>query len=342
MNMRDTLDQLGRPLRDLRISVTDRCNLRCRYCMPEQADGADYNSAPRDALLTFEEITRVARAAVSLGVRKIRITGGEPLLRKDLPALVQLLAEIPGVEDLAMTTNGLLLPRFAAALRDAGLRRITVSLDTLNTIEYQRLTARTHAVEEVLAGIDAARAAGFAPIKINVVLVRGLNETAALPLVEHFRHSGDILRFIEYMDVGNRNDWHREDVITTATLLREISRRYPLSPLQPNHPGEVATRYRFDDGGGEVGFISSISAPFCGGCNRLRLSSTGDLHTCLFSTTGHPLRDALRGEASETHLATHIATLWRARGDRYSELRFHPDGETGTAKEKVEMHHIGG
>ncbi len=340
--MSDTIDQLGRPLRDLRISVTDRCNLRCQYCMPEQADGSEYESAPRESLLTFEEIARVARSAVSLGVRKVRITGGEPLLRKNLPSLVRLLADIPGVEDLAMTTNGLLLPRLAVPLREAGLQRLTISLDTLSTIEFQRLTSRTHTVEEVLAGIDAARAAGFTPIKVNAVLVRGMNETAALQLVEHFRHTGDILRFIEYMDVGNRNAWRQEEVVTTATLLRDISRRYPLSPLPPNHPGEVATRFRFDDGGGELGFISSISAPFCGGCNRLRLSSTGDLHTCLFSTTGHPLRSTLRAGAPESDLAAQIDSLWRVRSDRYSERRFQPDAETGAAKEKVEMHRIGG
>jgi cyclic pyranopterin phosphate synthase len=335
-------DRLGRPLRDLRISVTDRCNLRCRYCMPEFDGHSPYGGAPREELLTFEEITLVARAAVQLGVRKFRITGGEPLLRRDLPALVALLAAVPGVEDLALTTNGLLLPQFAQPLREAGLHRVTVSLDTLDNEQFQRITGRGHRVEDVLAGIDAAHAAGFSGIKVNTVLMRGLNEEAALPLVEHFRHTGAVLRFIEYMDVGNVNDWRREDVIPTAVVRQRIHARHPLEAEPPRHPGEVATRYRFADGGGELGFISSITAPFCGDCNRLRLSVTGELHTCLFSRQGHPLRDALRSGEDVEALAARMESLWSKRDDRYSEERFQPGDETGQSRPKVEMHHIGG
>lgn len=334
------LDQFQRPLRDLRISVTDRCNLRCQYCMPEHEGLPLYEGVPRGDILTFEEIARVAQAAVNLGARKLRVTGGEPLLRKDLPRLIAMLAAIPHVEDLALTTNGLLLPRFAQELKAAGLQRVTVSLDTLDDVAFQRLTNRPNTVDEVLAGIDAAREAGLGPIKINTVVIRGATDDAVLPLVERFRHSDCTLRFIEYMDVGNLNCWRREDVVTTAELLHRISARFPVEPLAPTQPGEVASRYRFIDGGGELGFISSISQPFCGDCNRLRLAPDGTLFTCLFASHGFPLRPLLRSGADNCALQDVMTNLWRARTDRYSELRFKP---TNTEQpKKVEMHHIGG
>ena len=334
------LDRHERPLRDLRISVTDRCNLRCRYCMPEGEGMPSYAGAPRDTLLTFEEIARVARAAAALGVRKLRVTGGEPLLRKGLPALVALLAEIPGIEDIALTTNGLLLPRMAEELKAAGLMRVTVSLDTLDDAVFARLTSRDNRVAEVLAGIDAAVSAGLLPVKVNAVILRGVNDDAVVALAERFRHTGIAMRFIEYMDVGNLNAWRREDVVRSAELIQRISALYALEALEPAAPGEVAQRYRFRDGGGEVGFISSISQPFCGDCNRLRLSPTGDLFTCLFAATGHPLRDLLRSAADDAALRDAIARVWRARTDRYSEERFRPGGPAPARK--VEMHHIGG
>lgn len=333
-------DLRGRPLRDLRISVTDRCNLRCQYCMPEGEGMPSYAGVARDTLLTFEEIARVARAAAALGVRKLRVTGGEPLLRKDLPRLVALLAEIPGIEDIALTTNGLLLARMADSLKAAGLMRVTVSLDTLDDAVFARLTSRANRVTEVIDGINAAVAAGLAPIKVNTVIMRGVNDEAALPLVERFRHTGITLRFIEYMDVGNLNAWRREEVVRSAELIQRIGAVHPLEALEPAAPGEVAQRYRFRDGAGEVGFISSISQPFCGDCNRLRLSPTGDLFTCLFAATGHPLRELLRSTTDEATLRDAIARVWLARTDRYSEERFRPGAPAPTRK--VEMHHIGG
>ncbi len=339
-NATPLLDQFQRPLRDLRISVTDRCNLRCQYCMPENEGLPHYDGVPRGDILTFEEITRVAQAAVNLGARKLRVTGGEPLLRKDLPRLIAMLAALPQVEDLALTTNGLLLPRIAQELKAAGLQRVTVSLDTLDDAAFQRLTNRPNTVDEVLAGIDAARDAGLGPIKINTVVIRGATDDAVLPLVERFRHSDCTLRFIEYMDVGNLNCWRREDVVSTAELLKRIASRFPVEPLAPTQPGEVASRYRFTDGGGELGFISSISQPFCGDCNRLRLSPDGTLFTCLFASHGFPLRPLLRSGADDDALQDSMANLWRARTDRYSEQRFKPAITDRPAK--VEMHHIGG
>ncbi len=333
-------DQHRRPLRDLRISVTDRCNLRCQYCMPDKAGLPHYEGVAREELLTFEEIVRVATAAVNLGARKLRVTGGEPLLRKDLPRLIAMLAAIPQLEDLALTTNGLLLPRLAKELKAAGLQRVTISLDTLDDAVFQRLTSRPNTVDEVLAGIDAAREAGLGPIKINTVVIRGVTDDAVLPLVERFRHSDCTLRFIEYMDVGNLNCWRREDVVSTAELLNRIASRFPVEPLAPTQPGEVASRYRFTDGGGELGFISSISQPFCGDCNRLRLSPDGTLFTCLFASQGFALRPILRSGADNDNLQEVMANLWRARTDRYSEQRYKPASTEQPAK--VEMHHIGG
>ena len=332
------IDTLNRPLRDLRISVTDRCNLRCKYCMPEIDGHRGYPGVPRAELLTFEETERIARAAVGLGVRKLRVTGGEPLLRRNLPELVAMLAAIDGVEDLALTTNGLLLPQHAQALRTAGLHRVTVSLDALDDDAFQALSGRPRHVQEVLDGIDAAREAGLANIKVNVVILRGVNEHAVLPLVEHFRHTGVTLRFIEYMDVGNVNHWQRADVVPSAELLRRIAVRHPVESVSPAWRGEVATRYRYADGGGEVGFISSITAPFCGDCNRLRLAATGDLYTCLFSSHGTPLRDLLRSGADDAALRDVLARVWLGRSDRYSEERF----ALLDPQPKVEMHHIGG
>jgi GTP 3',8-cyclase len=333
-----TRDRLGRPARDLRISVTDRCNLRCAYCMPEECFGSDYAFLTRADLLTFEEIARVARAAVSLGVRKIRVTGGEPLLRKDLPVLVGMLSAIPGVEDLALTTNGLLLPQLAAPLRAAGLDRVTVSLDSLDDATLARMSGRPIATAEVLAGIGAARAAGFKTIKVNCVVQRGENEDQVLPLASYFRGTGVTIRFIEFMDTGTRNGWRLDTVVPSSELRDAIYARYPLVPVEPAIRGEVARRYRYADGQGEVGFITSVTQPFCGDCTRLRLAPDGSVYTCLFARHGHPLKPLLRAGAGERDIADWLRGVWRIRDDRYSEERT----EETAGRDKVEMHHIGG
>lgn len=333
-------DALGRPLRDLRISVIDRCNFRCPYCMPEDQYAQDYEFLSKDQRLRFEEIERLARAFVVLGVRKLRLTGGEPLLRRDLPRLIEQLAAIPQVEDIAMTTNGVLLPKFAQPLRDAGLHRLTVSLDTLDPATFRHLSGGRGEVADVLAGIDAAERAGFTRIKLNCVVMRGVNDAQTLDLVERFRGSGHIVRFIEYMDVGTVNHWRGETVVPSAELIAHIGERWPLEPLRPNYRGEVAERYRFVDGAGEIGFISSVSQPFCGDCSRARLSADGKLYTCLFARLGYDLREPLRAGASDDELAGLIASRWARRTDRYSEqraeLRAHGENK------HVEMFAVGG
>ena len=331
------MDTLGRPVRDLRISVTDRCNFRCVYCMPKEVFGRDYPFLPREELLTFEEIERVARAFAGLGVEKIRITGGEPLVRRDLETLVGLLARIDGL-DLTLTTNGALLARKAVALREAGLNRITVSLDSLDDDVFRAMNDVDFPVTRVLEGIDAALATDLAPVKVNVVVKRGLNEDGVLPMARHFRGTGVVLRFIEYMDVGHTNGWRLDDVVPAAEIVAAIDAELPLEPVEPAYRGEVANRWRYRDGSGEIGVVSSVTQPFCGDCTRARLSADGQVYTCLFAVRGHDLRALLRGGASDEELSDALADIWRARGDRYSELRSAATAELP----KVEMSYIGG
>jgi cyclic pyranopterin phosphate synthase len=332
-------DRLGRPVRDLRISVTDRCNFRCVYCMPRQVFDRDHHFLPRAQLLSFEEIARVSAVFVSLGVRKLRLTGGEPLVRRDLENLVAMLSCLPGVEDLSLTTNGsLLTPEKARALKEAGLKRLTVSLDALDDATFARMNDVGARVEQVLEGIANAQAAGLAPIKINAVIKRGVNEHAILDLARHFRGSGHIVRYIEYMDVGNSNHWRLDDVVPAREIVSRISAELPLAPASPNYRGEVAKRWRYRDGGGEIGIVSSVSAPFCGDCTRARLSAEGTLYTCLFATAGHDLRGRLRAGASDADLRADIARIWSGRTDRYSEERSAQTPE----RPRVEMSYIGG
>jgi cyclic pyranopterin phosphate synthase len=333
-------DALRRPLHDLRISVIDRCNFRCTYCMPEDQYALDHVFLGKDQRLRFEEIERIARAFVALGVRKLRLTGGEPLLRRDLHELVRQLARIPGVDDIALTTNGVLLPRVARALREAGLQRLTVSLDSLDPPTFRELSGGRGEVAEVLAGIAAAEAAGFARIKLNCVVLRGVNDHQVTDLAGHFRGTPHVVRFIEYMDVGTLNRWRKDAVVPSAELLARIGERWPLRALEPNYRGEVAQRYAWTDGAGEIGFISSVSQPFCGDCSRARLSADGKLYTCLFARTGFDLRGPLRDGASDDELAHLIGGRWGQRADRYSEQRaeLRKAGNPG----KVEMFSIGG
>ena len=333
-------DTLGRPLRDLRISVIDRCNFRCPYCMPEDQFADDAVFLSKNERLRFEEIERIARAFVASGVRKLRLTGGEPLLRRELPQLVGMLRRIPEVEDIALTTNGVLLPRFAGVLREAGLMRLTVSLDTLDEATFRKLSGGRGEVSEVLAGIAAAEAAGFGRIKLNCVVMRGVNDGQVLDLIERFRGTGHIVRFIEYMDVGTLNQWQGELVVPSAELIERIASRWPMRPLEPNYRGEVAERYAFDDGAGEIGFISSVSQPFCGDCSRARLSADGKMYTCLFARDGHDLRLPLRAGATDEELIELIGKHWTARGDRYSERRAELRALGDPAR--VEMFTIGG
>ena len=330
-------DLLGRPVRDLRISVTDRCNFRCVYCMPKEVYGHDFRFLERRELLTFEEIARVARVFASLGVEKIRLTGGEPLLRRDLERLVEMLAEIPGL-DLTLTTNGSLLTRKAQALADAGLGRITVSLDSLDDDVFRSMNDVDFPVERVLAGIGAAAAAGLEPVKVNVVVKRGVNEEGVVDMARYFRGSGQILRFIEYMDVGSTNGWRLDDVVPAAEIVAAVDAEFPLEPVEPAYPGEVANRYRYQDGQGEIGVIASVTQPFCGNCTRVRLSAEGRLYTCLFATGGHDLRAPLRTGASDEDVAAEIGRIWNGRDDRYSELRSAATSDLP----KVEMSYIGG
>jgi GTP 3',8-cyclase len=333
------VDQLGRHLRDLRISVTDRCNFRCVYCMPREVFGKDFQFLERAALLTFEEIERVASAFATQGVEKLRLTGGEPLLRRELERLVERLVTIDGIRDVALTTNGALLARKAQSLADAGLKRVTVSLDSLDNATFQAVNDVAFPVERVLEGIEAALAAGLAPVKVNMVVKRGLNDADVLPMARFFRdRPGTILRFIEFMDVGTTNGWQLEDVVPAAEIVELIGAEHPLDPVAPSYPGEVANRFRYRDGTGEIGVIASVTQPFCGGCTRARLSAEGRLYTCLFAAKGHDLRELVRGGASDEDLRTAIARVWGRRSDRYSEIR---TAET-PPRERVEMSHIGG
>src|SRR5688572_8314079 len=313
------LDRRARPLRDLRISVTDRCNFRCSYCMPRSEFGPGFKFLPAAEILSFEEIARLSRAFVDLGVRKLRITGGEPLLRRGLPELLELMPRSPDVE-LALTTNGSLLANHAARLAQAGLRRVTVSLDSLDPETFERMNDAGVPVSRVLDGIDAARAAGLS-VKVNAVIRRGVNEHGVLDLVRHFRNSGVVLRLIEFMDVGNTNHWSRSDVVSARELLALVGAHYPLETLEPHYAGEVAQRYRYRDGGGELGIIASVTQPFCGDCSRARLSAQGALYTCLFATRGFDLRAPLRAGASDAELRAQLRALWAERSDAYSEQR---------------------
>ena len=336
-----TRDQLGRPMHDLRISVMDRCNFRCPYCMPKETFHDRYRFLRTSERLGFNEIVRVARAAVALGVRKLRLTGGEPLLRPRLAELVGELSMIDDVEDIALTTNGVLLAQHASELKANGLGRVTVSLDSIDPDVFARMSGGFGGLDDVLEGIEAAIEAGLGPVKINTVVRRGANDHTVLPLLEHFRGSPVIVRLIEYMDVGNRNAWRPEEVVPSAELLQQVAARWPVTPLAGRYHGEVAKRYRYDDGAGEIGFISSVSAPFCGDCTRARLSSEGVFYTCLFAANGTDLRGALRGGASDEELVSLVRAAWTGREDRYSELREalrrseHP-------LQKIEMHYIGG
>ena len=330
-------DRLGRPLGDLRLSVTDRCNFRCPYCMPREIFGPHHDFLPRSEILTFEEIQRLARLFHRLGVRKIRLTGGEPLLRQDLPELVQMLAGLEDL-DLALTTNGTLLARHAEALVAAGLGRVTVSLDSLDDEVFRRMNDVEFPVARVLEGIAAAAAAGLRPIKINTVVRRGQNEDGLVDLARHFKQSGHILRFIEYMDVGTSNRWRPADLVPGEEIVRRIDAELPLVPLEPAYRGEVARRWRYRDGGGEIGIITSVSQPFCGDCTRARLSAKGELYTCLFAAAGTDLRAPLRGGADDAELEALIRHVWTHRTDRYSELR----SEETAGQERVEMSYIGG
>jgi cyclic pyranopterin phosphate synthase len=335
------LDRLRRPLRDLRISVTDRCNLRCPYCMPREVFGGDFPFLAREELLSFEEITRIVRAMSAQGATKVRLTGGEPLLRRDLERLVEMLAAVDGVSDVALTTNGLLLARSAQRLRDAGLDRVTVSLDALEASTLRSMSDAPVSPERILAGIEAAGQAGLTPVKVNMVVRRGHNDHCVLDMADRFRHRPEILRFIEFMDVGSSNGWSAGEVVTAGEILAAIGARWPLEALAPAREGEVATRYRYRDGAGEIGLIHSVSEPFCGGCTRARLSADGQLFTCLFARHGHDLRSLLRGGAGADALERRLHDIWTARSDRYSAERSLAEQPTPQAP-KIEMSYIGG
>ncbi len=332
------LDRLARPVRDLRISVTDRCNFRCVYCMPREVYGPDFQFMAREELLSFEEITRLARSFATAGVTKLRLTGGEPLLRRDLAKLVHQLASIDGIDDVALTTNGSLLGARAQSLADAGLSRVTVSLDAIDDATFAAMNGVAVKVERVLAGIEAAHRAGLKPVKVNMVVKRGVNDHAVLEMARYFRDHGHVLRFIEYMDVGNSNGWQMDQVVPSREIFDRINARWPLEPVDPSYVGEVAARYRYRDGGGEIGLISSVTQPFCGTCMRARLSADGRLYTCLFAAAGHDLRAPLRNGADDAQLNAEIARVWGARADRYSERRT----EATARAPKVEMSYIGG
>ena len=330
-------DTLRRPLQDLRVSVTDRCNFRCVYCMPKELFGKDHAFLPRSEVLDFEEIARLVGIFVTLGVRKVRLTGGEPLVRRNVERLVAQIAAL-GDLDLTLTTNGSLLAGKAQALADAGLRRLTVSLDSLDDATFRSMNDVDFPVARVLEGIDAAMAVGFPAPKINMVVRRGLNETSVLPMARHFRGTGHVLRFIEYMDVGTSNGWRMDDVVPAREIIETIDREFPLEPIGPAYRGEVAGRYRYKDGAGEIGVISSVTQPFCADCTRARLSADGSMYTCLFATEGRDLRALLRGGASDDEIRDAIASVWVARTDRYSELR----SKNTAGLKKVEMSFIGG
>jgi cyclic pyranopterin phosphate synthase len=330
------LDLRGRRMHDLRISVTDRCNFRCTYCMPREVFDAGYRFLPHEAILSFEEIARLARVFVGLGVEKIRLTGGEPLVRRDLHRLVAMLAELDA--EVTLTTNGSLLAKQVRELRKAGLDRVTVSLDSLDDATFRRMNDADFPVARVIEGIDAAAAAGLGPIKINMVVKRGVNERGIVPMAERWRGTGHIVRFIEFMDVGSTNGWRMDDVVPSSEVIQKIGQQWPLEPLEANYPGEVAQRWRYRDGAGEVGVISSVTRAFCSSCTRMRLSTEGSLYTCLFAQSGHDLKSLLRAGASDDALRNEIAAVWQKRSDRYSEIR---TSQTSSLK-KVEMSYIGG
>jgi len=334
MNLTDTL---SRPLRDLRISVTDRCNFRCVYCMPKEIFGPDHQFLDRSQILTFEETTRLARIFVGHGVKKIRLTGGEPLVRKDLHLLIAMLSEISDL-DITLTTNGSLLARQAQALKEAGLKRVSVSLDSLDDDIFKAMNDVDFPVQKVIEGMDVAAGVGLGPIKVNMVVKRGLNESSVLPMARFFREKGYILRFIEYMDVGHTNGWRLDDIVPAKEIVKMISAEMPLEPIDPNYTGEVAERWRYKDGSGEVGVIASVTQAFCSTCNRARISAEGSLYTCLFAIKGHDFRDLLRNGATDDDISNEIARVWSKRTDRYSEIR----SENTIALPKVEMSHIGG
>ncbi|UCG40542.1 MAG: GTP 3',8-cyclase MoaA [Acidimicrobiia bacterium] len=333
-----TLDTLGRPVRDLRISVTDRCNFRCRYCMPREVFDQEWVYLRHTELLTFEEITRITRLAVELGVEKVRLTGGEPLLRKDVHLLIGMLSGVDGMTDLAMTTNASVLARRAEALRDAGLQRITVSLDSIDDEVFRAMNDVDFPVERVLEGIDVAASLGLGPVKVNAVVQRGVNDHTIEDLAGHFRGTGHTVRYIEYMDVGMSNGWKLDDVVSAAEIVERINDRWPLEAVPPSYPGEVATRFRYLDGEGEIGVIGSVTQPFCGNCTRLRLSAEGQLYTCLFAGTGTDLKGPIRTGASDDDLRGILEGVWTKRSDRYSERR----SEHTPGWERVEMSYIGG
>ena len=334
-------DTFGRPVRDLRVSVTDRCNFRCPYCMPAEIYGERYEFLPRAELLTFEEIERLVRRFVELGVTKVRLTGGEPLVRRGLEDLVARLAGVPGVRDLTLTTNGYLLAEKAGALKEAGLKRLTVSLDSLDEDVFKEMSGRGYAPDRVLDGLRAAEEAGFRPIKINAVVQRGVNDHTVVDLARHFKGTGHVVRFIEYMDVGNLNGWKLDQVTPASKIVAMIDAETPLEPMEANYRGEVAKRYRYADGSGEIGVIASVTQPFCGDCTRARLSTDGKLFTCLFAGTGTDLRGPMRGGASDDDLRDLISRVWKGRDDRYSELRTQATLAEDQPR-KIEMYQIGG
>ena len=336
-------DLFGRPLRDLRISVTDRCNFRCPYCMPAEIFGEAYQFLPKNEILTFEEIARLSRLFVDLGVNKLRITGGEPLLRVDLHRLISQLSAIPGADDITLTTNGYLLAQQAQQLADAGLHRITVSLDSLDDEVFKQMNGRGFGTRRVLDGIRRAADAGLAPIKINAVVQKGVNDHTIVDLARHFKGTGHIVRFIEYMDVGNRNGWKLDEVVPAAEIVARIDAELPLEPAEPNYVGEVANRWVYADGDGEIGVIASVTQPFCGDCTRARLSTDGRIYTCLFASDGVDLRGPMRDGATDSELVGIITGVWHVRQDRYSEIRTEfTAGDDGDAHPKVEMYQIGG
>ncbi len=336
----DVVDTLGRPLRDLRISVTDKCNFRCQYCMPAELFGPDYAFLPQNKLLSFEEITRLTKIFTSLGVEKIRITGGEPLLRKDLPVLIRMINQVDDVKDIAMTTNGSLLAQHAEALYQAGLRRVTVSLDSLDEERFGRMNGRGYSVDSVLEGIEAADRAGLY-VKINMVVQRGVNDQDILPMARFFRDKGHILRFIEFMDVGNSNGWKLDQVVSGKEIVEMINAEMPVEPVEANYYGEVASRYRYQGTDQEIGLITSVTHAFCSTCTRSRISAEGKLYTCLFASAGEDLRGPLREGYSDEEMQRLIAGVWERREDRYSDERWKHTKEFHTRK-KVEMSHIGG
>ena len=341
MDKAETRDTLGRLMRDLRVSVTDRCNFRCTYCMPKELFGADHAFLPRTSLLTFEEIARLARLFAGLGVTKLRLTGGEPLVRHQVERLIEMLAPTPGITDISLTTNGSLLTADKARrLKDAGLRRITVSLDALDNPTFKAINGVGFPVERVLDAINNAITVGLAPVKVNMVVKRGANEHCIEQMAEHFRGTGCILRFIEFMDVGTTNGWRMQDVVPAAEVLQRINARWPIERVPPNYPGEVANRWRYLDGKGEIGAIASVTQPFCGTCTRARLSAEGVLYTCLFAGLGSNLRDLMRGGANDEEIAGKVAGTWGRRTDRYSELR--TEQTQDLARKKIEMSYIGG